>query len=144
MRFQALRHPCIFGPESKPSRRKALLHKPKSLTVICKTLYGCSSAVSKNEQATGKWIALQRLFTDSGQSIYTVPEINSFNRHQDPHLRGDLDHRLLLQKVLLSVFRSGTPMPLMWTLIFAPFRVSSSMTHSGVGPETAGLSSIKD
>jgi hypothetical protein len=135
---------AVFGPKSKLSRRKSLLHQPESLAVIRKAFYGRFPAVAKNEQAAGKWIILQYRFADSGKSIDAVPEINRFHRHQDAHLRGDLDHRLHLQKLLLRAFRSGTSMPLICTRILAPFRVSNSMMHSGVSPDVAGLSSIKD
>jgi len=144
MRLQPLRYRGAFGPKFKLSRRKAFLHEPKALAVICETLNRGSPAVSKNEKAAGKWIVLQYPFTDSGQSIDAVPEINRFNRNEDPHLRSDLDHGLCLQNVLLRAFRSGDLMPLRWILIFAPLRVSSSITHSGACPETTGLSSTKD
>jgi len=111
MRLQPLRQRSVLGPKSKLSRRKTFLHEPKALAVIGETLNRSSPAVSKNEQTARKWVSLQHLFTDPRQSIDAIPEIDRFNRHEDPHLRSDLDHGLHLQKVL-RIFRFGDPMPL--------------------------------
>ena len=95
------------------------------------------------KKATGKRILLQYGLADSGKPVDPVSEINRFHRHQDPHLRGDLDHRLILQNTLPRVSKSGTFIP-MWILIFAPSRDSRSMMHSGTGTAAVGLSSIND
>jgi hypothetical protein len=142
MRFQALRRRSVLGPKFKFPRRKTLLHQPESLAVVCKAFYGCFPAVSKNEQAAGKWISLQYRFADSGEPIDAISKIDGFHRHQDPHLRSNLNHCLLLQNALLIASRSGASMPLIWIRILAPFRFSHSMMHSGVAPVAAGFSSM--
>jgi len=144
VRFQTLCRSFVLGPKSKFPRGKTLLHQPESLAIVCETFYGCPPAVSKNEQTAGKRITLQYRFADSGKPIDAISEINSFHRHQDPHLRSNLNHRLPLQNVSLRAFRSGDPMPLRWIRILAPFLFSSSMMHSGVNPVATGLSSMND
>jgi hypothetical protein len=145
MRLQALRY-CrgIVRPEAKSPLRKTFLHKPKSLRIVHKTFNCSSSPIPEYKETAGKRIVFQYLLTDSCQSINAVSEINFLNSHQDAHLRSDLDHRLILQKVLLRVFRSGTPIPLRWILILAPFQASSSIRHSGTRDGVAGLSSINE
>jgi hypothetical protein len=60
-----------------------------------------------------------------------------FDRDQDPHVRRDLNHAAL-QKALHKPARPARPWPLSSTRIFAPRRLSISITHSP--PElSAGL-----
>jgi hypothetical protein len=143
VRFQTLRSRSVLRPKFELPGRKTFLRQPESLAIIRKTFNRRPPAVSKNKQAAGKRILLQYRFTNPGKPIDPVSEINRFHRHQDPHLRGDLDHCRVLQNRLLRAFRSGVPVPLRWIRIFAPFRASSSMVHSAVGSDTAGLSSMK-
>jgi hypothetical protein len=73
--------------------------------------YGRPSAISKNEQTTGKSICLERLLADAGQTVDSVPEIDRLHRHQDAHLRNDLNHDAAFQKLSLRTARSGPPRP---------------------------------
>jgi hypothetical protein len=113
MCFKPLRPRSVLRPEFKPAGRKTFLCQPESLAVVRKTFNRRAPAVSKNKQATGKRVLLQYGFANPGEPINAVSEINRFHRHQDPHLRGNLNHRLSLQNMVPIAFRSGVPLPLM-------------------------------
>ena len=130
MRFETLRCRFIIRPKSEFPRRKALLHEPEPLSIIRQTLYGGFPSIPENKQTAGKRILLQCRFADPCKSIDSIPKIDGFNRHQNPHLRRDLDQGLSLQNALLRAFRSKAFMPLIWIRILSPHRFSSSMEHS--------------
>jgi hypothetical protein len=66
--------------------------------------------------------------TQSGERVDALPAIDRLDRHQDAHLRGDLNHADS-HKLRLNPARSGGVTPFHWTRIL-PRGPSNSMTHS--------------
>ena len=55
-----------------------------------------------------------------GQRVDPLPEIDRLDRHQNPHLRRDLDHAPRPQTTRLSATRSGSAAPVSWSRSRSP------------------------
>jgi len=85
--------PAAMTVDSKPPRREPFLAEPKSLTIVGQDLYCLGATIAENEECTGEGITLQCLAALPRQAINPLAKIRRIHRHQDPHLRGNLDHR---------------------------------------------------
>src|SRR5208282_28277 len=109
---------------------EALRRQPESLPVIDQHLNrGCAPA-AEHEQVTRKWIGIQLLPTQLGQRVNALAEIDRLHRHQNPHLRRDLNHPSVSRQTRSRLAQSGGVDAFHWMRIFAPREDSNSMTHS--------------
>src|SRR5450755_4712683 len=87
--------PCRFlalRPPAKTSFGQALGRQPKSLPVIDQQLdRGCPPA-AEHKQATRERIGIELGTAQFGQRVDTLAEVDGLYRHQNPHLRRDLQH----------------------------------------------------
>src|SRR6202050_1914305 len=104
--------------------------QPESLPVIEQFLNrGCSPA-AEHEQVTRKWIGVQLLPAQLRQRIDAFAAVDRLHRHQNPHLRRDLNPPAVSRQARSRLAQSGGVDALHWMRIFAPREDSNSMTHS--------------
>ena len=84
---------------------------PKPLAVIDQRLDRGAAAISEDINCARKWVGLQLLFAYPCKTVDAAAKINCFDRHQDAHLRCQLNHRAEDQKTLLRALRSGATLP---------------------------------
>ena len=121
-----------FGPPAESSLRKALVAKPKPLTVISHYTNGRSLPVREHKYSAREGIGLEYLPADAAQAIDAGPKVHRIYSHKDTHLRSYLDHGLL-QNVLAASTSPASTAPLTLMRILAPSGRSTSMIHSGPG-----------
>src|ERR1700683_3930038 len=115
--------------------------QPESLPVIEQFLNrGCSPA-AEHEQVTRKWIDVQLLPAQLGQRVDTLAEVDRLHRHQNPHLRRDLNHPSVSRQARSRPAQSGGADAFHWMRIFAPREDSNSMTHSSTAAGGGVISS---
>src|SRR2546422_48329 len=85
---------------------------------------------AENEQPAGERIGFKLLLTQPRQRIDALAAIHRFQRHQDAHLRRDLDHASPSHNARLSATNSAVAIPLICILI-RPRGPSNSTRHSG-------------
>src|SRR5436305_4858858 len=81
-----------FGPSGEAALRESLLAETEPLPVVGQTLDGMATARAEYKKRPAKRLARQCLTAERGQAIDAFAEIHRLDRHQDPHVRGDLDH----------------------------------------------------
>jgi hypothetical protein len=74
------------------------LRQPKPLAVIGQHAKRGGPAAPKEKQAAGKGIGRQFFPAQLDERVDALTPIDGFDRHQDAHLRGDLQHGLLAEK----------------------------------------------
>src|SRR5580658_569579 len=93
--------PCIpaaapsrrcFRPPAEPALQESLNQQPKPCPSLSKDTYYRFSPASEDEHEPGKRIFRQLLLTEPCQRIDPLASVRRLDRHQYPHLRGDLDH----------------------------------------------------
>lgn len=123
MRRQLLRGYAGIGagwPPAETPLGKPLVARPKTLAVVDQRLHRRAAPIAEHEHVAAEGVLLQRLPADPGQTVHPAAEIRGLDRHRDPHLRRELDHRWPSQKLWLSATKSGTATPLRCTYIIAP------------------------
>src|SRR5206468_1932303 len=101
----------------------------------------------KNKQAARERIRLELLSAPPCQRIDAFAAVHGFHRHQDAHLRGDLNHappRSIgaepSHNARLSATSSAVAMPLN-SILIRPRGPSNSTRHSGELPGRGAISS---
>src|SRR5664279_4012592 len=108
MRIQAERSARTgFGPGRETAARESLLANPKSLAVVTQTLDGVATPRTEYKERAAQRVAGEHLPTECRQAVDALAEVNGLDRHEDPHLRGDLDHRWWCRKACTSGNRSS-------------------------------------
>src|SRR5450631_414119 len=82
----------VRRPVRKFPVRQTLMADPKSLAVVNQNLDCRTSAVTEDEQPTRVRIGIQLRSAHSRQPIDAGAKVDARHRHQDTHLRGELDH----------------------------------------------------
>src|SRR5271157_4518272 len=137
-----LQHPrglLAARPPHKTPFREPLLRQPEALPVIHQNADRGSPPAAKHKQTTRERIRLLFLLAQSGQRVDALSSIHGFDRHQDAHLRRNLDHARS-HNARLSPARSGAVVPFHWIRIL-PCRPSNSMRHSDRPPVWGATSS---
>src|SRR5271166_48289 len=75
-----------------PLRQSFMAH-PKTLTVIRQNFHGGAPPIAEHEEPPTEWIDLQLRLADPRQPIDAGAKVDARHRHQDAHLRGELDHK---------------------------------------------------
>src|SRR5271157_4162205 len=88
----------------------------------------CSASAAEHKQASRERVLLQLLLAQSGKRVDALAAIHGLDRHQNPHLRCDLNHGVC-QNARLSPARSGAVVPFHWMRTL-PRRPSNSIRHS--------------
>src|SRR5208283_2850114 len=96
--------------------------------------------VTEHEHPAVERIVPEHFLADPSQAVDPTPEIGRFDGHENPHLRGYLDHDTGFQKLRQSAVRSSGVAAFRWTRIFDPTVSSSSNVQSYVPVGTAGNS----
>ena len=91
----SLRH---RGPPGKMPLGKSLVTKPKTLAVVHECLERRPFAITEDEHSTGEGILLKCFLAEPRQAIDAAAKIGRLDRHQDLHLRCDLEHHWAPQK----------------------------------------------
>src|SRR5450631_4697085 len=129
-------------PPHESPLRQPFLRQPEPLAVIDQDADRGSTAAPKYKQASREGICLEFVLAQSGERVDALPAIDRFDRHQDAHLRCDLDHADS-HNARLSPARSGAVDPFHWMRIL-PRGPVNSMTHSvRPGPEDRGATNSK-
>jgi len=81
-----------FRPGLEAPLRKPFLAEPESLAVVRQTLQGVAATRTKDKKRAAERVAGQRLAAQGCEAIDTFAEIDRLDRHEDPHLRSDLNH----------------------------------------------------
>jgi hypothetical protein len=77
------------------------------LTVINEGLERCGRLIAKDEHTAAEGVLSEHLTADATQAIDAFPEVLRFHRHQESHLRCDLDHDFWLKKPRIIATGSG-------------------------------------
>jgi len=80
---------------------------PPSLTVIDKGLERCGRLIAKDEHTAAEGVFSEHLTADPAQAIDAFPEVLRLYRHQDSHLRRNLDHDFRLKKPRIRIGRQA-------------------------------------
>src|SRR5271157_5962001 len=97
LRLMGLQHPrglLAARPPHKSPFRQPLLRQPEPLPVIHQNADRGSPSTTKQKQTTRERIGLELLLAQLGQRVDALASIHGLDRHQNPHLRSNLDHRL--------------------------------------------------
>jgi hypothetical protein len=103
------------------------------LPVIDQTLEGVAAAGAENKERSAQRVAGQDLPAQGRQTIDAFAEIHRLDRHQDPHVWSDLDHRLRLQNASAKAI-SALASPDICTVIFARPPSHNSTVHARPAP----------
>ena len=87
-------YPLSLGPPAESAFRKPLLSHPKTIPVITDDPYGFLTATSKDEDTAGEGVFAEALLAEPHKRIDALATIDRLDSHQDPHLWGELEHRL--------------------------------------------------
>src|SRR5271166_4477944 len=131
LRLIGLQHPrglVSAWPPHKAPFRQPLLRQPEPLPVIDQDADRRPSPAPEHKQTTRERIRLQFLLAQSGKRVDALSSIHGFDRHQDAHLRRNLDHARS-HNYRLSPARSGAVVPFHWIRILLPAEDSNSITH---------------
>src|SRR5919109_624677 len=139
VRFQPPGSLLPARPPHKLPLREAFLRQPKSLAVIHQDADRRATSAAEYKQASRKRIGLEFLLAQPGQRVDAFPAIHCFNRHQDPHLRRDLNHAD--SHIRISPAKSDAVAPFHW-IRSLPRGPSNSITHSGNPTPCGGTSSM--
>src|SRR5271165_4246815 len=142
LRLIGLQHPrglLAARPPHQAPFRQPLLRQPEPLPVIDQDADRRSPPAAKPKQTTRERIRLQFLLAQLGQRVDALSSIDRFDRHQDAHLRRNLDHARS-HNARLSPARSGAVVPFHWIRIL-PCGPSNSMRHSDRPPVWGATSS---
>jgi hypothetical protein len=135
---QRVRRRAGARPAGKTPAGQPLGAQPEPLAVIDQDPHGRAPAVGEDEQRAGEGVGLQALAADAGQCVDARAKINRLHGHEDPHVRGELDHAR--QNSRHRPARIDSPLPASSTLIVAPVALRSSTTHSRAdGAAAAGI-----
>src|SRR5450631_2785126 len=115
-------------PPHESPLRQPFLRQPEPLAVIDQDADRGSTAAPKYKQASRERICLKFVLAQPSERVDALPAIDRFDRHQDAHLRCDLDHADS-HNARLSPARSGAVDPFHWMRIL-PRGPSNSMRHS--------------
>ena len=86
---------CLNAPAGlgEPTFGKTLLCQPISLAVITEQSNRCSSPAPEHKNTTSHWVFTELTLAYADQRIYPFAPVNRLNRHQNAHLRRDMNHR---------------------------------------------------
>src|ERR1022692_2980551 len=148
-RHQQLRLICLqwlgrsspFRPPHEPPLGKPFLCQPVSLAVIAEQPDRAPAAAPEHEHTPGKRILSEFLLAEPRQRINALASINGFDRHQHPHLGGDLDHLSAFRQARSRLVQSGGAAVFHWIRILLPPEDSNSITHSSSCAWSGAISS---
>jgi len=94
-------------PPTESTLTEPFLTEPKALTVINEGLERCGRLIAKDEHTAAEGVLSEHLTADPTQAIDAFPEVLRLHRHQESHLRRDLDHDFPLKKPRIIATGSG-------------------------------------
>jgi hypothetical protein len=131
---------CAWPP-AKAAHAQPLLAEPVSLAVIHEHLHRRRPPIAKGEDRSAERILTKRMLAQGHQAVDPLAKIDRFNRDQEPHLRGDLQHHRPSQRVRPRATKSGTWPAGSWTRSVEPVGSENSSTH-GLGNSGPGGNSV--
>ena len=78
-----------------------------ALAIEGERFYRSAASAAKNEQAPGERVGCQFFAAKLRQPIYTLPQIDWLDRHQNPHGSGDLNHLSVSRQACSRLVQSG-------------------------------------
>jgi hypothetical protein len=66
---------------------------PKALAVVGQNFHRGAPPIAEHEEPATKWIDLKLRLADPRQAIDAGAKVDARHRHQNAHLRGELDHK---------------------------------------------------
>jgi|tagenome__1003787_1003787.scaffolds.fasta_scaffold20928465_1 hypothetical protein len=82
----------------KAASGQSFLCQPEALAVLRQHPERGRPAAPKNKEATGKRVGGEFFPTQLHERVNPLASVHGFERHQDPPLRGDLQHELVAQE----------------------------------------------
>src|SRR5450631_2604841 len=141
MHAQRLSRFVALGPPTKAAFRQTLGRQPESLPVVDQHLdRGCPPA-AEHKQATRERIGIELGAAQLGQRVDALAEVDGLYRHQNPHLRRDLQHAYVVANARISSASSLVPMAFNSSRSFAPRGDSTSTRQLVAAPEPDAISS---
>src|ERR1017187_6069526 len=131
-----------FRPPHEPPLGEPFLCQPVSLAVIAEQPDRAPAAASEHEHTPGKRVFGEFLLAQPRERIDALASIDGFDRHQHPHLGGDLDHLSALRQARSRFVQSGGAVVFHWIRILLPPEDSNSITHSSGGTRSGAISSM--
>ena len=116
-------------PKGELAAGQPIAAKPKALTVVDLDLDRRARAVAEDKQRPTERLGLQLSSAGRGQRVDTGTEVDRLDRHQNPHVRRELNHDAL-RKALHAPAKAPRPAPCRCTRIVAPTVFCNSTTHS--------------
>ena len=81
--------------------------EPEPLAIVHEDFQCCRLAIAEDEDRSDKRVVLQSFLAEPRQSVDAPAKIGWFDRHQDLHLRRDLEHYRAFQKLRDSASTSA-------------------------------------
>src|ERR1039457_6110226 len=126
-----------FWPPHAPPLGEPFLCQPVSLALLSAS----PASASEHERTPGKRVFGEFLLAQPRERIDALASIDGFDRHQHPHLGGDLDHLSALRQARSRFVQSGGAVVFHWIRILLPLEDSNSITHSSSGARSGVTSS---
>lgn len=79
-------------PVGEATLGQALLTQPEALSIIDQDLDRRGPTVPEHEYRPLKGVLIQLDTAEPGQTVNAFTEVGGLDGHQDPHMRGQLDH----------------------------------------------------
>jgi len=79
-------------PPAEAARAETFQAEPVSLAVVHEHLHRRAPPIAKGEDCSAEGILSQRLLAEVHQAVDPLAEVDRLNRHQQPHLRRELQH----------------------------------------------------
>ena len=124
-------------PVPKAALRESLLSEPETLVVVGENFDSVTSQRTEYKQRTAQRLAGQHTPAERGQAIDAFPEIDELDRHENPHLRRDLNHRLCRRNRFTNARSSPDPAAPRCTMSRAPPGWTHSTTPRSPPPDRA-------
>jgi hypothetical protein len=94
--LQLMRRELLDRPARRPVRktvcRKTFVQNPKTLPVVDQNFYCGTPSIAEHEQPAAKRIRMQLRPAHPRQAIDAGAKVDARYRHEDAHLRRELDH----------------------------------------------------
>jgi len=114
MRLERRRRGRTGGPPAKAAARQPLVREPESLAVVTEDAQRRLASIPEHEQRAAERVGRKDLPTDAREAVDALPKILRVDRHQNPHLRGDLNHASAPASIRLRCARSASAMLVSW------------------------------
>ena len=123
-------------PVLKRALRESFLAEPETLPVVGQKLDRVTSPRTEYKKRAAQWVAGQHLPAERGQAFDAFSKIDGFDRHENPHLRSDLNHRPCRRNTFTNARSSSDPAAPRCTMSRAPQRwIHSTMPRSPPPPD---------